>query len=80
MNKNLENLHLMSFKELQELKGQIETMMSMKQPSMRVGQKVTIDHAKFSGVQGVIEKVNRLKCKVRLNGSTFNVPKSMILI
>ena len=80
MNKNFENLHLMSFKELQELKGQIETMMSMKQPSMRVGQKVKIDHAKFSGVVGIIKKVNRQKCKVELNGSTYNVPKSMILV
>ena len=26
------------------------------------------------------KKVNRQKCKVELNGSTYNVPKSMILV
>ena len=77
MNKEL---HLMSYVELQELKGQIETLMALKVPALRVGQKVKIDHKRFTGVEGMITKVNRQKVKVLLNGSTYNVPKSMILI
>jgi len=77
MNKEL---HLMSYGELQELKGQIETLMALKTPALRVGQTVKIDHRRFTGVEGMITKVNRQKVKVELNGSIYNVPKSMIII
>ena len=80
MNQNLENLHLMSFQELQGLKAQITTLLTMKRPAFRVGMKCEVDSPKVAGIVGEIVKVNRLKCKIKLNGQTWNVPKDMIQI
>ena len=78
--RNLENLHLMSVNQLNELKAQIDQMIQLKQPSLRVGMKCQVDSPRVSGMIGEIIKVNNVKCKVKFNGSTFNVPKSMIIL
>ena len=78
--RNLENLHLMSVNQLNELKAQIDQMIQLKQPSLRVGMKCEVDSPRVAGMIGEIVKVNNVKCKVKFNGSTFNVPKSMIII
>jgi|TARA_R110000824_G_scaffold372745_1_gene562920 hypothetical protein len=78
--RNLENLHLMSVNQLNELKAQIDQMIQLKQPSLRVGMKCEVDSPRVAGMIGEIVKVNNVKCKVKFNGSTFNVPKSMIIL
>ena len=78
MNQNLENLHLMSFHELQGLRAQITTLLTMKRPAFKVGMKWEVNSPKVAGIVGEIVKVNRLKCKIKLNGQTWNVPKDMI--
>ena len=80
MKNNLENLHLMSYEDLQTLKGQVETMMAMKHAGFKIGQKVQIDSPKFAGVSCKVVKVNDKKCKVDINGHIYNVPKAMIII
>tara|TARA_R110001583_G_scaffold162004_5_gene314175 strand:+ start:5234 stop:5476 length:243 start_codon:yes stop_codon:yes gene_type:complete len=80
MQNNFENLHRMSYEELQTLKGQIETMMRMKHTGFQIGQKVQIDSPKFAGVSCEVVKINLKKCKVNINGKIYNVPKEMILI
>tara|TARA_R110000823_G_scaffold70238_4_gene162121 strand:+ start:809 stop:1063 length:255 start_codon:yes stop_codon:yes gene_type:complete len=78
--RNLENLHLMTVNQLNELKAQIDQMIQLKQPSLRVGMKCEVDSPRVAGMIGEIVKVNNVKCKVKFNGSTFNVPKSMIIL
>ena len=78
--RNLENLHLMSVNQLNELKAQIDQMIQLKQPSLRVGMKCEVDSPRVAGMIGEIVKVNNVKCKVKFDGSTFNVPKSMIIL
>ena len=76
--RNLENLHLMTVNQLNELKAQIDQMIQLKQPSLRVGMKCEVDSPRVAGMIGEIVKVNNVKCKVKFDGITFNVPKSMI--
>ena len=83
----MKDLHKMTLGELQELKGQIDTMIQLQQPALRVGLLCTVEHDKTRGMVGEIIKVNRTKCKVRFDafkGSnsslTWNAPKSMITI
>ena len=78
--RNLENLHLMSVNQLNELKAQIDQMIQLKQPSLRVGMKCEVDSPRVAGMIGEIVKVNNVKCKVKFDGITFNVPKSMIIL
>ena len=78
--RNLENLHLMTVNQLNELKAQIDQMIQLKAPSLRVGMKCEVDSPRVAGKLGEIVKVNNVKCKVKYNGSTFNVPKSMIIL
>ena len=73
-----ENLHLMTIEQLNELKAHVDQMIQLKRPSLRVGMKCEVDSPRVAGVIGEIIKVNNVKCKVKFNGSTFNVPKSMI--
>ena len=84
MNK-LENLHTLSIQELNEIKLQVQQMIELKQPGLKVGMKVEVDHKKVIGMIGEIIKVNRTKVKVRFDNSgqykkdsTYNVPKEMI--
>ena len=70
----------MSVNQLNELKAQIDQMIQLKQPSLRVGMKCEVDSPRVAGMIGEIVKVNNVKCKVKFNGSTFNVPKSMIIL
>jgi hypothetical protein len=76
------DLHKMTLGELQELKGQVDTMIQMQQPALRVGQVCTVEHDKTRGMIGEIIKVNRTKCKVMFDGqaNTWNVPKGMITV
>jgi hypothetical protein len=76
--RNLENLHLMTVNQLNELKAQIDQMIQLKQPSLRVGMKCEVDSPRVAGMIGEIIKVNQVKCKVKFDGQTWNVPKSMI--
>ena len=76
--RNLENLHLMTVNQLNELKAQIDQMIQLKQPSLRVGMKCEVDSPRVAGMIGEIVKVNNVKCKVKFDGITFNVPKTMI--
>lgn len=68
----------MSLNELKELQGQINTLISLKQPNFRVGMKCEVDSPRVAGMIGEIIKVNQVKCKVKFDGTTFNVPKTMI--
>jgi len=77
---NTENLHLMSVNELNEVKAQIDQMIQLKQPSLRVGMKCKVDSPRVAGMIGEIIKVNQVKCKVKFDGQTWNVPKSMIVL
>ena len=86
MNK-LEMLHTLSIQELNEIKLQVQQMIELKQPGLRVGMKVSVNHKKVMGMIGEIIKVNRTKVKVKFDNSgqykkdsTYNVPKEMIII
>jgi len=68
----------MSINELTNLRAQIDQMIQLKAPSLRVGMKCEVDSPRVAGMIGEIIKVNNVKCKVKFNGSTFNVPKTMI--
>ena len=76
--KTTDMLHTLNLEQLNELKGQIDQMIQLKQPSLRVGMKCTVDSPRVAGMIGEIIKVNQVKCKVKFDGSTFNVPKTMI--
>jgi len=74
-----ENLHLMTIEQLNELKAHVDQMIQLKRPSLRVGMKCEVPSSRrVSGMIGEIIKVNQVKCKVKFNGQTWNVPKSMI--
>ena len=68
----------MSINELTNLRAQIDQMIQLKAPSLRVGMKCEVDSPRVAGMIGEIIKVNNVKCKVKFDGITFNVPKSMI--
>jgi len=70
----------MSVNELNEVKAQIDQMIQLKQPSLRVGMKCKVDSPRVAGMIGEIIKVNQVKCKVKFDGQTWNVPKSMIVL
>jgi hypothetical protein len=75
------DLHRMTLKELQELKGQINQMIDLKggiQRTFKLGQLCEVDSPKLQGLQGEIRKINRTKCKIFIGGSTWNVPFNMI--
>jgi len=83
--KTTDMLHTLSLEQLNELKGQITQMIELKFPTstgtthrLSVGAPCTVDHHKVVGMIGKIVKVNRTRCKVDFNGTTFTVPKSMI--
>tara|TARA_R110002020_G_scaffold396697_1_gene606847 strand:+ start:529 stop:780 length:252 start_codon:yes stop_codon:yes gene_type:complete len=78
MIKEIENLHQMSINELTNLRAQIDQMIQLKAPSLRVGMKCEVDSPRVYGMIGEIIKVNQVKCKVKFDGTTFNVPKTMI--
>ena len=78
MIKEIENLHQMSINELTNLRAQIDQMIQLKAPSLRVGMKCEVDSPRVYGMIGEIIKVNQVKCKVKFDGQTWNVPKSMI--
>ena len=78
MIKEIENLHRMSINELTNLRAQIDQMIQLKAPSLRAGMKCEVDSPKVAGLIGEIIKVNQVRCKVKFDGITFNVPKSMI--
>ena len=78
MIKEIENLHQMSINELTNLRAQIDQMIQLKAPSLRVGMKCEVDSPRVVGMIGEIIKVNQVKCKVKFDGTTFNVPKTMI--
>jgi len=73
-----ENLHLMTINQLNELRAQIDQMIQLKQPGLRAGMKCEVDSPRVAGMIGEIVKVNNVKCKVKFDGITFNVPKTMI--
>ena len=80
--KTTEMLHTLTLEQLNELKGQITQMIEMKGGLSQVfkkGQSVTIDKPRFRGMIGEIQKVNQKKCKVWIDGSTWNVPHSMLI-
>ena len=79
MKKEIENLHRMSINELTNLRAQIDQMIQLKAPSLRVGMKCEVPSSRrVQGMIGEIIKVNQVKCKVKFDGQTWNVPKSMI--
>ena len=78
MIKEIENLHRMSINELTNLRAQIDQMIQLKAPIMRVGMKCEVDSPRVAGMIGEIIKVNQVRCKVKFDGTTFNVPKTMI--
>ena len=68
----------MSINELTNLRAQIDQMIQLKAPSLRVGMKCEVDSPRVVGMIGEIIKVNQVKCKVKFDGTKFNVPKTMI--
>ena len=68
----------MSINELTNLRAQIDQMIQLKAPIMRVGMKCEVDSPRVAGMIGEIIKVNQVRCKVKFDGTTFNVPKTMI--
>ena len=78
MIKEIENLHRMSINELTNLRAQKDQMIQLKAPSLRAGMKCEVDSPRVAGMIGEIVKVNNVKCKVKFDGITFNVPKTMI--
>ena len=68
----------MSINELTNLRAQIDQMIQLKAPSLRVGMKCEVDSPRVYGMIGEIIKVNQVRCKVKFDGTTFNVPKTMI--
>ena len=85
--KTTDMLHTLTLEQLNELQGQIIQMIKLKQPSLRVGMKCEVRSPKLEGLEGMIIKVNRTKCKVQFDNSgqfkkdtTWNVPKDMIIL
>jgi|TARA_B110000879_G_scaffold194492_1_gene262350 hypothetical protein len=83
--KTTDMLHTLSLEQLTELKGQIQQMIDLKSPSLRVGMTVEVNHPRLEGRIGKIVKVNRIKCKVQFDNSgqsnkdeTWNIPQRMI--
>jgi|TARA_R100000541_G_scaffold753_1_gene4299 hypothetical protein len=72
------NHSCISMDELRELQGTINNLIQLKAPGLRVGMKCEVDSPRVAGMIGTILKVNNVKCKVKFDGSTFNVPKTMI--
>ena len=68
----------MSINELTNLRAQIDQIIQLKAPSLRVGMKCEVDSPRVYRKLGEIVKVNNVICKVKFDGITFNVPKSMI--
>ena len=83
--KTTDMLHTLSLEQLTELKGQIQQMIDLKSPSLRVGMTVEVDHPRLQGKVGKIVKVNKIKCKVVFDNSgqfsrdeTWNIPHNII--
>ena len=77
----LDMLHRLSIKELSDLILQCKTMINLKggkQSTLKEGQVVTIDSPKLAGCEGIITKINKSKCKILIDGTTWNVPFDMI--
>ena len=72
------NHQLVTLDELRGLQRTINNLIQLKEPIMRVGMKCEVDSPRVAGMIGEIIKVNQVKCKVKFDGSTFNVPKTMI--
>ena len=74
------NHQLVTLDELRGLQRTINNLIQLKEPIMRVGMKCEVDSPRVAGMIGEIIKVNNVKCKVKFDGITFNVPKSMIVL
>jgi len=72
------NHHVVTLSELKELRRTINNLIQLKEPTLQVGMKCTVNSHRVAGMIGEIIKVNKVKCKVKFNGQTWNVPKSMI--
>ena len=79
-NKTLNEILNMSLNDLKELRGHIDHLIRTKQPILRPGLKCTVESPRVAGIVGEIIKVNKVKCKVKFNGQTWNVPKWMIIL
>jgi hypothetical protein len=80
MNK-LDMLHTLSISELIEIKKQIQTMIDLKQPTLFVGDKVTVNHPRVKGKIFTIVKINKVKMKLKdSTGATWKTPKHMVSI
>lgn len=85
---NYSELAQMSIEELRELNRMVIDAIKSKRSEaayetkqeLFVGANVTVDHPKLSGKQLRVEKINRVKCVLKvLNGpGTYTVPMSMI--
>jgi len=77
----LDMLHTMSIQELSDLIQQCKTVMNAKggkKNMLKVGMEVMVDHPRLAGMEGIITKINKTKCKVDMGGSTYNVPFDLI--
>jgi len=72
------NHHVVTLSELKELRRTFNNLIQLKEPTLQVGMKCTVNSHRVAGMIGEIIKVNKVKCKVKFNGQTWNVPKSMI--
>ena len=74
------NHHVVTLSELKELRRTINNLIQLKEPTLQVGMKCTVNSPRVAGMIGEIIKVNQVKCKVMFDGQTWNVPKSMIIL
>ena len=72
------NHQLVTLDELRGLQRTINNLIQLKSPILKVGMKCEVDSPRVVGMIGEIIKVNQVKCKVKIDGTTFKVPKTMI--
>ena len=62
---------------MSKAKSRVESV--AKGASLKAGQQVQVDHPKYRGMNFVIAKVNRTRCKIKGDVGTLNCPISMIV-
>ena len=78
---NMDMLHRLSLKELTRAKMQIQTMIDLQQPTLKVGDKVTVNHPRVKDKIFTIVKINKVKIKLKdSTGANWKTPKHMVSI
>ena len=75
--KTIQNAAFNRAKDLRQRNANVETASWMKGDEVQM--KPEYRNRKPYGAKGIIRKVNKVKMQVEFNGTTWNVPKSMLM-